>query len=130
MLGNLAPPLSKIHFPHEKFLHGKILPRNSLPHPYHLPRQKSLFWKHITFPETYILPNNQSIYIKISCLSVCLSTDVMFVCRLMSCLSTDVSISIYIKISCLCVDLWIRWRHVCPHMTSELFHTNTKEEKN
>ena len=36
----------------------------------------------------------KSIYIKISCLSVCLSTDVMFVCRLTSCLSTDVIIRI------------------------------------
>ena len=27
------------------------------------------------------------------------------------------------------VCLSVEWRRVCPHMTSELFHTNTKEEK-
>ena len=60
------------------------------------------------FFQVKVIHQNLSIYIKISCLSMCLSTDVMFVCRLTSCLSTDVSIylyisSIYIKISCLSV---------------------------
>ena len=71
-----------------------------------------------------------SIYIKISCLSVCLSSDVMFVCRLTSCLSTDeitdqdigtqmtTGTSINIKISCLCICrvtscLCVDWHHVC-----------------
>jgi len=44
---------------------------------------------------------------------VCLLTDVMFVCRLMSCLSTDLIIRIELYVV---MKLFVDWRHVCQLM--------------